>query len=262
MEANEQVIEFIKNNPNTNKPAISEGTGIKGLQLFNVLKKLQTEELITSQGEGPDVTYSISAVVDVTETGDEEVSVNILTIEPLEPSLEVIDKQDETFIEDKSIIDEEKDEEKSIIDEEKPNDEKNRLDEKKDDEKNEDSKEEIVKATTTRNNDKYRLNDDTEEYGKGGLVRAVIKLYVEQNPTVTYKQLKEIFPDTLMKRFGVFEEIAKAKELSGKRDRYFFKPEQIIKLGDKKQVAICSQWTAGLIGPFIETATKLGFKIN
>ena len=254
MEATEQVLTFIKNNPNTNKPAISEATGIKGLQLFNVLKKLQSEEQITSQGEGQDITYSISAVGDVTETGDEEVSGNILTIEPLEPSLEIIaDMQDETLTEDKIILDEKKNDDNIL--EEKDN-------EKKDDEKNEDKKEDVAKSTTTRNNDKYRLNDDTEEFGKGGLVRVVIKLYVEQNPTVTYKQLKEIFPDTLMKRFGVFEEIAKAKEISGKRDRYFFKPEQIIKLGDKKQVAICSQWTATLIIPFIETATKLGFKIK
>ena len=251
MEANEQVLEFIKNNQNTNKPAISEATGIKGLQLFNVLKKLQTEELITSQGEGPDVTYSIIAT---TEVIDEEVSEGSSIIEP---SLEIIaDKQDETLIEDKSILDEKKDDDKNLLEDNKNDEEK--IDEKKDDDKNED----IVKATTTRNNDKYRLNDDTEEFGKGRLVRAVIKLYVEQNPTVTYKQLKEKFPDTLMKRFGVFEEISKAKEISGKRDRYFFKAEQIVKLGDKKQIAICSQWTATLIIAFIETATKLGFKIK
>jgi hypothetical protein len=65
-----------------------------------------------------------------------------------------------------------------------------------------------------------------------------------------------------MKRFGVFEEITKAKELSGKRDRYFTKPEHVIKLGDKKQVVVCSQWTASLILPFIETAKKLGYKIK
>ena len=58
------------------------------------------------------------------------------------------------------------------------------------------------------------------------------------------------------------EEIAKAKELSGTRDRYFFKPEDVIKLGDKKSVVVCSQWTSTLIVPFVETAKKLGYKIK
>jgi len=37
-----------------------------------------------------------------------------------------------------------------------------------------------------------------------------------------------------MKRFSVFEEIGKAKELSGTRDRYFSKQEDVITLATKE----------------------------
>ena len=49
--------------------------------------------------------------------------------------------------------------------------------------------------------------------------------YVEDHPDTTYKQLKEVFPDTLMKRFGVFANETEAKKLSGNKPRYFLKPE-------------------------------------
>ena len=57
-----------------------------------------------------------------------------------------------------------------------------------------------TKATTSRDNSKYKFNG--EEYGKGPLDRAVVAKYVDDHPDTTYKQLKEIFSDTLMKRFG------------------------------------------------------------
>ncbi len=68
-----------------------------------------------------------------------------------------------------------------------------------------------------RDNTKYIF--EKEIYGKGKLVVAVLKKWVTDHPSTTYAQLKEVFPDTLMKRFGVFEEIKKAKEISGTRDR-------------------------------------------
>jgi hypothetical protein len=118
-----------------------------------------------------------------------------------------------------------------------------------------------AKATSTRDNTKYSVNGEGE-YGKGPLVRAVLELHLKKNPTTTFKQLKELFPDTLMKRFGVFDEITKAKEISGKTDRYFMKTEHVFKTGDKKSIVVCSQWTSTLIVPFIEVAKKLGYKIK
>ena len=116
-------------------------------------------------------------------------------------------------------------------------------------------------TSTSRDTAKYKFNG--EEYGKGPLVRAVVEKYVEDTPDITFKQLKEIFPDTLMKRFGVFANEQDAKNLSGKKNRYFLKPEQLIKIkGQKAPIAVCNQWTAELIRPFLIVVKELGYKVK
>ena len=116
------------------------------------------------------------------------------------------------------------------------------------------------KVKNGRNNDKYQFNGNA--YGKGPLVREVVRQYVTGHPKVTTKQLKEVFPDELLHRFGIFQEESIARSLSGARDRYFFKEEHQITLGDKKVVVVCNQFTAGNIIPFLATAKKAGFKIK
>lgn len=113
---------------------------------------------------------------------------------------------------------------------------------------------------TGRNSDKFAFNGNV--YGKGPLVREVVRQYVAEHPKITIKQLKEVFPDELLKRFGIFQEESFAKNLSGARDRYFFKEEHLIKLGDKKVVAVCNQFTSENIIPFLAAAKKAGFKIK
>lgn len=110
-----------------------------------------------------------------------------------------------------------------------------------------------------RNNDKYQYNGNS--YGKGPLVREVVRQYVADNPKTTYKKLKEVFPDELLHRFGIFQEIDHARTF-GARDRFFFKEEHQIKLGDKKVVVVCNQFTTANIQPFLKAAKALGFKIK
>lgn len=126
--------------------------------------------------------------------------------------------------------------------------------------------EQSAQASKGRNNDKYKFNG--QEYGKGPLVRAVVAQYVTDNPKTTYKQLKEIFPDSLMHRFGIFEQVEGKKDeptassISGARPRYFMKDEQLVRLAGGKLVAVCSQFTYDNIQPFLKTARVLGFKIK
>jgi hypothetical protein len=116
-----------------------------------------------------------------------------------------------------------------------------------------------VAKSTGRDNSKLKFNG--QEYGKGPLVRAVIAQHVADNPKITYKQLKEIFPDELLKRFGIFQDETTARSLSGARDRYFFKPEHLIKLKDKT-IAVCNQFTSDNIRSFLQAAKKAGYKIK
>lgn len=115
------------------------------------------------------------------------------------------------------------------------------------------------KVKKGRNNDKYQFNGNF--YGKGPLVRAIVMDFVAKNPKTTFKKLKEVFPDELLHRFGIFQEIDHARTF-GARDRYFFKEEHQIKLSDKKVVVVCNQFTTANIQPFLKAAKALGFKIK
>lgn len=197
---NEKLMEFLTNNPNSSKATISEATGINGLVLFNAIKKLQKEELIISEGEGPEMVFSIVEVSGEKETPETEI-------------------EDEVELEVKVPI---------------------------------------VKSNG-RDNSKYKFNN--QEYGKGPLVRAIVEKYVEDNSPITLKKLKEVFPDTLLKRFGIFQDVEMAKEIGGKGNRYFSKPEQTIKLKDKS-IVVCNQFTVLNIQPLLKVAKGLGYKIK
>jgi hypothetical protein len=155
-----QLIEFLTKNNGSTKAAMS-AAGLKGLALFNAIKKLQTEGKISVEGEGADATYNLveQMVAD-------------------DPLTETKDEQSE----------------------------------------NEQKNAEVAKATvksTGRDNTKYKFNH--EEYGKGPLVLAVVKKYVEDNPDATFKQLKEVFPDTLMPRWHIFRNEQEAIKLSANK---------------------------------------------
>ena len=114
-----------------------------------------------------------------------------------------------------------------------------------------------------RNNDKYKIAGDTQVYGKGRIVQAAVRKYVADHPKVTIKQLKEVFPDELLARFGVFQDENGANNLaSAGRQRYFMGENDGIKLGDKKVVYTCSQLTARNIIPILDACKKAGIKIS
>ena len=237
MNTNEQVLDFIKANPNSNKAAITAGTGIAGLKLFNLLKSMLKEGQILCNGDGTETTYTV-AEPQVPEVATEVQPIvdQVATSETGTVGTQVSEEQNEQTEKPGAEV-------KQPVKKEEP----------------------ITKETTTttsRDNSKYVFMG--AEYGKGPLVRAVVAKYVEDHPDTTYKQLKEIFPDTLMKRFGVFANEAEAKKLSGSKPRYFLKPEQMIKIkGQKEPIAVCNQWTAALVAPVILKAVKeLGYKIK
>jgi hypothetical protein len=53
----ELVAEFITANPGTNKAAIGEGTGVKGIILHNLIKKMVNASGLTEEGQGKEATY-------------------------------------------------------------------------------------------------------------------------------------------------------------------------------------------------------------
>lgn len=187
----QKLVKFIENNPNATKEAIAEATGIKGLALYNTLKRLVKDGTIKEGEHEGDKTYCIAEI---------EPTTNQATTE----------EQPEIF-------------------------------------------------SKGRDNSKFKFNG--EEYGKGPLVHAVVSQYVAENKNTTYKKLKEVFPDELLKRFGIFQDEATAKQIAPKGGRYFSKPEQLIKLKDRS-VIVCNQFTLANIQPFLKVAKTLGYKIK
>lgn len=110
-----------------------------------------------------------------------------------------------------------------------------------------------------RNTEKYTFEGKT--LGKGRLVLAVVAAHVKANPKITYAKLLEAFPHNLLKRFGIFREVEEARAMSS-RPRFFFNDADLIRLADKRVIAICSQFTSENLVPFLAQAKKLGYKIK
>jgi hypothetical protein len=108
---------------------------------------------------------------------------------------------------------------------------------------------------------KYTFNGQV--LGKGSLVLAVVKRYVEAHPTTTFAELQQAFPKHCQGAFGVVATVEQANEIYARtsRKRHFLDPEDVIQLPDST-VAISSQWGIGNIDRFIKQARQLGFTID
>lgn len=91
---------------------------------------------------------------------------------------------------------------------------------------------------------------------KGKAADAIVREYVKAN-NPTYTELKKVFPDSLLKTYGIFTDIVTAKQKAG---RYF--TNRSITLKDGKKIAVCSQFTADNIQPLLAVATTLKFVIT
>ncbi len=227
---NTAVIEFLTNNPNSNKGQIADGINLRGLGLFNLLKKMVNDGQIQVEGEGHDATYCIAAEETTTETPVAEEAVVPASNE--ETTEEAGNKNEETSDEQTEQIAAQLSETET-----KP-----------------------AKKSAGRNTGTYLFNGVS--YNKGKLINAVVAAHCAKNKNISEEKLRTVFPDTLLKRFGIFQSVEKAREISGiKYDRYFFKEEFQIKLKDCV-IVTCNQITGENILPFLEVCAKLGYEIT
>ena len=115
----------------------------------------------------------------------------------------------------------------------------------------------------SRNFDKTQYLFNGNVYGKGRLVLALVKKYVEDNPDITYANLEKIFPKKLEGSRGVFDSLEKAKEIYNRsnRKRHFIKPEEIIMLKDTK-IVVSTQWGIRNINNILKKAKELKYKVD
>ncbi len=113
----------------------------------------------------------------------------------------------------------------------------------------------FVERISNRDTTKYEFNGQV--YGKGRLVLAVLKEYVQRNPGTTYSELGSVFPDHIQGR-EMFTTEEKALAKSGTKN--FTKPEELIALSDSV-VAVSNQWGRN-IGKFLSRCSELGITIR
>ncbi len=218
----EKIIDVVKEASSVDKKTISESTATKGIVLEGALSKLVKDKIIIVEVKEGEKIYSISSEID--GSSKEEVII---------PQISASKKEKKEKPEDEIAVA---------------------------GENTEKSKTSYGKNDGKRDIRKFRFKG--EHHTKGGLVHAVISEFVSKRKNISLAKLKESFPDELLQRFGVVQEIAKAKQFaSGGRDRYFMQDERVIKLKDKK-IVVCNQWTSENIKPFLTAARKLGFDIR
>jgi hypothetical protein len=89
----------------------------------------------------------------------------------------------------------------------------------------------------------------------------VISDFVEKNKP-SLKQLKAAFPDEIVSRFGVINELKTAQDLSKDRNRYHLKDHQVLITSDGKKVVVTNQWSIDRFLRFCEAAAALKIRIR
>ncbi len=116
----------------------------------------------------------------------------------------------------------------------------------------------------SRNFDKTQYKFSGELYGKGRLVLAIIKKYIEDHENVTYSELKTIFPKNIQGSYGVISTLEDAEKIYSrtKKKRHFIKPGEIINLDDNTKIAVSTQWGKGNIDNIIKKAKELNYAVE
>lgn len=228
----EKIVTLVRTTEGIDKKSISESTSTKGILLEGTLSKLIKEKILeVKEKEGQKFYFVASENSETSAVTDNEG----------------------------------KDEDKTSAASEKKGSKKGKKEKapaKVADEKEEKEKPKTKKGKSEGGRDMRKFKFDGQQHTKGGLVLAVVQKYVEKRKNISLAKLKEAFPDELLQRFGVFQEVRKAKTFtSGGRDRFFLKDEHVIKLKDVK-VVVSNQWTSENIKPFLTAARKLGFEIR
>lgn len=115
---------------------------------------------------------------------------------------------------------------------------------------------------SSRKFDRTKYSFNCETLGKGRLVLAAIRQYVSERGPLMFDELEKAFPKRVQGSSGCFATVEKAQKIQYEdRKRHFLEPDEVIELSDGK-VAVSNQWGKTSIPRFLETARKLGLKIE
>ena len=109
---------------------------------------------------------------------------------------------------------------------------------------------------------KYIFNG--RSYSMGKLALAVVKKYVELNPTVTWAQLSEIFSQRLnFNKKPIVRRLADVTNNEIHHNRVYNKPADLIRVVGENSVCVSTQWSNDRDMPaFLALVQRLGFTVT
>lgn len=112
---------------------------------------------------------------------------------------------------------------------------------------------------------KYALDGKSEMFGKGKFVREIVARFVENNPTLTYNQLKQIFPDKMQGSYGVLRSLDELENSThDKKDllfRYAMEEDKQLISSDGVRFVVCTQWGIYNFGNILDLLKRWGWSI-
>jgi hypothetical protein len=118
------------------------------------------------------------------------------------------------------------------------------------------------KTDSGRDFSKYTFNG-ISGLSKGKVALAICKQYAKDNSKATLATMQNALQSKVIQpRYGVIAEISLARKTTvNKKERYFFKESDIIKIGNQRGV-VTTQWSLDTLTPFLKIAKELGYKIT
>jgi len=123
----------------------------------------------------------------------------------------------------------------------------------------------------TENYQYYTGKKDTTQYlfngktfGKGRLVLAVVEDYINNHNTITFEELRKLFPKEIQGSFFVVDSLVNAKKIVEEsrlhKKRHFI--NNPIKLSSGEKIVVTTEWGKSNIDKFINKAQVLGYTIK
>ncbi len=124
-----------------------------------------------------------------------------------------------------------------------------------------DTHKKTTKDTSDTTSTGYSLNG-SPRLNTNRLAYAIVKLYLEQHPGISYNELEHIFPPQLQGSPGTIRTLKYIQEKKYKGRRFFDRPDEILVCGDRVTFAVSTQWSKNNINNIIEVAKKHGYIIS
>ena len=111
-----------------------------------------------------------------------------------------------------------------------------------------------------RDTTKYMV--DGVRYGKGRMVLAVVKKYVEEHPDVNSTTLGNVFDASLQGSLGVVRTLSDVENSYSDYERRFYCGDNEVIDIEPEKCVVCSQWGKFNIDAFVKRAEQLGIEVT